>query len=538
MEMVENPTVETTCLPFSSIPNTSRLFDDFLHHFDKVQAFYSRPPLARDWWEEEKRRVVYPGDRRSTVAGILERQNRGFGAGQRTFQNLERFREGAPVVVTGQQVGLFGGPAFCLLKGLSVARLAEEAGAVPVFWLASEDHDFEEICFTHFPVADHLQKFTANVPHQEGAQVGAIAFDHEIAAAVEQVRTLYGASEVSEVLAESYRPGATFSAAFAGFYARALKDLGIVFLDPRDAELHRVTQPLYQAALESAEAINTELQQRERELESAGYHAQVKVSPSHTLCFYLEDGVRTPVRLEGESFLVGERKLSRAELIGETERCPERFSANVLLRPVIEDYLLPALAYVGGPAEIAYFAQAEIVYRHLAGRVTPVLPRIFATLIEPRQAKLLSRYQLTLRDIFVTPEKLREVVAAHALPDSVMQGFDAAAAHLDQALNAIQPSLEKLDKTLVDAAENAASKMRYQLQGLRDKAARAEARKNSELLRQADELSTYLYPNKELQEREIAAAYFLIKYGTTLVETLKQSLKVDCPDHQVVHISG
>jgi uncharacterized protein YllA (UPF0747 family) len=225
-------------------------------------------------------------------------------------------------------------------------------------------------------------------------------------------------------------------------------------------------------------------------------------------------------------------------LIGETERCPERFSANVLLRPVIEDYLLPALAYVGGPAEIAYFAQAEIVYRHLAGRVTPVLPRIFATLIEPRQAKLLSRYQLTLRDTFVTPEKLREVVAAHALPDSVMQGFDAAAAHLDQALNAIQPSLEKLDKTLVDAAENAASKMRYQLQGLRDKAARAEARKNSELLRQADELSTYLYPNKELQEREIAAAYFLIKYGTTLVETLKQSLKVDCPDHQVVHISG
>jgi len=305
-----------------------------------------------------------------------------------------------------------------------------------------------------------------------------------------------------------------------------------------DPDLHRVAQPLYQAALENAEVINTELLRRERELESAGYHAQVKVTPSHTLCFYLEDGVRTPVRLEGESFLIAERKLSPAELIAETERCPERFSANVLLRPVIEDYLLPALAYVGGPAEIAYFAQAEIVYRHLTGRVTPVLPRIFATLIEPRQAKLLSRYQLTLPEIFVTPEKLREAVAARALPDSVMQSFDAAAAHLDQALNAIQPSLEKLDKTLVDAAENAASKMRYQLQGLRDKAARAESRKNSELLRQADELSTFLYPNKDLQEREIAAAYFLMKYGLGLIETLKQNLKVDCPDHQVVTISG
>jgi bacillithiol biosynthesis cysteine-adding enzyme BshC len=538
MEMVENPTVETVCLPFSSIPNTSRLFDDFLHHFDKVQAFYSRPPVARSWWEEEKRRVVYPGERRSAVAGILERQNREFGAGQLTFQNLQRFREGAPVVVTGQQVGLFGGPLFCLLKAISAVQLAQEAGAVPVFWLASEDHDFEEISFTHFPVADHLQKFTANVSHKESAQVGAIAFDDEIAGAVKQVQDLFGAAEVSEMLAKSYRPGETFSGAFARFYAAVLKDLGIVFIDPRDAELHRIAGPLYRAALEKAEAINSALLQRERELETAGYHAQVKVTPLHTLCFYLEDGVRTPVRHEEESFRVAERKLSRAELIAETERCPERFSANVLLRPVIEDYLLPTLAYIGGPAEVAYFAQAEVIYRHLAGRVTPVVPRIFATLVEPRQAKLLSRYQLTLLDVFVTPDKLREVVAARALPDSVMQSFDSAGAHLEQALKAIQPPLEKLDKTLVDAAENAASKMRYQLQGLRDKAARAEARKNTELLRHADELSTVLYPNRELQEREIAAAYFLMKYGVGLIETLKQHLKISCSDHQVVTISS
>jgi len=538
MEMVESPTVETVCLPFSSIPNTSRLFDDFLHHFDKVQAFYSRPPVTRSWWEEEKQRVVYPDDRRSAVAGILERQNRDFGAGQRTFQNLQRFREGAQVIVTGQQVGLFGGPLFCLLKAVSAVQLAEEAGAVPVFWLASEDHDFEEISFTHFPVADHLEKLTVTVSHKESAQVGAIAFDDEIAATVKQVQALFGASEVSEMLAKSYRPGETFSGAFARFYAAVLKDLGIIFLDPRDAELHRLAQPLYQTALENAEAINTGLQQRERELESARYHAQVKITPSHTLCFYLEDGARTPVHLEAESFLVAERKFSRAELIAETERCPERFSGNVLLRPVIEDYLLPTLAYVGGPAEIAYFAQAEVVYRLLARRVTPIVPRIFATLIESRQAKLLSRYQLALPDVFVAPEKLREVVAARALPESVMQSFDAAGAHLEQALQAIQLPLEKLDKTLVDAAENAAVKMRYQLQGLRDKAARAEARKNSELLRHADELATFLYPNRDLQEREIAAAYFLMKHGVSLVETLRQRLKSSCSDHQVVTIAS
>jgi len=429
---------------------------------------------------------------------------------------------------------LFGGPVFCLLKAVSVVQLAEEAGAVPVFWLASEDHDLEEVNFVNMPSPDHLQKFTVNPPHREDVPVGMIAFDDEVTAAVQQVEGSFGASEISRLLAAAYRSGETFSGAFARFYAKVLAELGIVFLDPLDLEVHAIAQPLYRWALEKAGEINQALLKREQELESAGYHAQVKVTPSHTLCFYLEDCVRTPVRLEGENFLIGERKMSRGELIEESRRCPDRFSANVLLRPVIQDYLLPSLCYVGGPSEIAYFAQADVVYRRLAARVTPIVPRIFATLIEPRQAKLLNRYDLRLTDVFVAPEKLREVVAARALPNGVMQSFDAADGHLDLALAAIQPALESLDRTLVDAAENAGSKMRYQLQGLRDKAARAEARKNTELQRHADELSTLLYPNKELQEREIGAAYFLLKYGAGLLETLKQNLKSDCLDHQVV----
>jgi bacillithiol biosynthesis cysteine-adding enzyme BshC len=534
MPNVEKRTVEPECLPFSSIPHTTRLFDDFLHHFDRVRAFYARPPLDESWREEEKRSIVYPADRRKAVAAILERQNRAFGAGLQTLENVQRLREGATAVVTGQQAGLFGGPLFSLLKAISVTQIAQKAGAVPVFWLASEDHDLEEIDFVNLPAADHLKKFAVKPPHQESAPVGNIAFDDEITAAVQQVEGLFGQSDVSQWLAAAYRKGETFSSAFAKFYARVLSDLGVIFFDPLDHELHAIAQPLYRAALEKSEEINQALQRREQQLESAGYHAQVKVTPSHTLCFYLENGARMPIRHEGESFLISERKLSRTELLAETERCPERFSANVLLRPVIEDYLLPTLCYCGGPSEAAYFAQVEVVYRSFGGRVTPIVPRIFATVIEPRQAKLMERYHLQLPDVFVPAERLREVVAARALPESIMKSFDAAAEHLDQALAAIQPPLEKLDKTLVDAADNAGSKMRYQLQGLRDKAARAEIRKNSELQRHADELSTLLYPNKELQEREVGAAYFLLKYGAGVLATLKEHLKVGCSGHQVI----
>src|ERR1051326_3820275 len=367
MQTAESQTLESQCFPFSRIPHTTRLFDDYLHHFDKVRQFYARPPLQQDWWQDEIKKIEYPEERRQQVAAVLERQNREFGAGEKTLANIERLRAGAPAMVTGQQVGLFGGPLFCILKAITAVKIADKAGAVPVFWLATEDHDYEEISAVNFPAGDHLQRFAVNVPHREGAPVGTIAFTDEITAAIAQVEALFGRSEISEMLAASYGKGETFGTAFAKFYARALTGLGIVFLNPLDPGLHRIAQPVYRAALERADEINQALLQRNDELEAAGYHAQVKVTPSHTLCFYLEDGVRTPVRHHQDGvFFIGERKLAAAELIAETERCPERFSANVLLRPVVQDYLLPTLDYFGGPAEIAYFAQIEVVYSKLA----------------------------------------------------------------------------------------------------------------------------------------------------------------------------
>lgn len=526
--------MEFECLPFSSIPHTSRLFDDYLHQFAKVSSFYARSPQIDSWWREEVARIEYPADRRGAVASILERQNLGFGASDKALANIQRLRDGAPAVVTGQQVGLFGGPLFCLLKALSAAMHAEKTGAVPVFWLATEDHDYAEISSTNLPAADHLKKMSVNVPHREGAPVGTIIFDDAMTAAVQQVEALFGSSEITELLAASYHKGEDFGSAFAKFYAKVLGDLGIVLLNPSDPELHRIAQPLFKSALEQAEEINDALLQRGKELEAAGYHAQVKVTHSHTLCFFIQDGIRTPIRIEDGNFLIGEHKLTRKEILAEVERCPELFSANVLLRPLTQDHLLPTLCYIGGPAEVAYFAQIETVYRKLANRVTPVLPRIFATIVEPRQAKLLDRYGLKLTDIFTSPEKVRETVAAQALPESILKSFDAADQHLEQAIASIQQPLHKLDKTLADAAENAASKMRYQIQGLRDKAARAEARKNGELQHHADELSTLLYPNKDLQEREVGAVYFLLKYGTGFVAQLKALLQADCVEHQIV----
>ncbi len=536
--MAESKTTEAECIPFSSIPHTTSLFLDYLHHFDKVSRFYARSPLNTEWYADQLKRIDYPRERREAVAAVLERQNHEFGAGQKTLDNIQRLRDGAPVIVTGQQVTLLGGPVFCILKALTAILQAEQAGAVPVFWLATEDHDVAEVSSINLPGADHPQKITVNAPHTEGAPVGSISFGDEIAGVVQQVQTLFGSSEALDLLAASYRPGETFGTAFARFYSKLFAGCGIVLLNPLDPELHRIAQPIYSKALAQWKQINDALLDRNSELENAGYHAQVKVTPSHTLCFYFQDGVRTPVRHGADGFWIGERKLALNddELIAEAERCPEKFSANVLLRPIFQDYLLPTLCYVGGPSEIAYFAQVAVVYEQLVGCVTPVIPRISATLVEPRQAKLLERYQLTLQDVFQGTEKLGELLASKALPASTLKSFDEAAEHLEQALALVQEPLKKLDSTLLDAAQNAGSKMRHQLQGLRDKAARAEARKNTETQHHAEELSTLLYPNKDLQERQIGGAYFLLKYGTAVLETLRASVRLSCPDHQIVRI--
>lgn len=531
--------VKANCLPFSSIPHTTPLFVDFLHHYPKVETFYARPTPFTEWWKDELQHIRCPQARRQNVSAVLERQNRSLGAGSKALENIQRLKNGAAAIVTGQQVALLGGPMFAVLKALTAILLAERAGAVPVFWLATEDHDLAEVNFVHLPVGDHLETFTTTPLHTEGSPVGSIAFQDEISGLLKRIEEQFGSSEILTGLQKSYRPGETFGSAFGKFYSQVFADSGIVMLEPSDAELHQIAAPIYRDALLKWSEINESLLQRQQELEKAGYEAQVKVTPSHTLCFYIQRGVRLPVRHDpgSDGFVVGEEKVGRNDLIAETGQHPERFSANVLLRPVVQDYLLPTLCYAGGPSEIAYFAQVEVVYRKLLGRVTPVAPRISATLVEPRQAKLLDRYQIELPDVFRGPEKLREHVAAKALPDSIMKSFDAAGENLEQAIGLIKPALAKLDPTLLDAAENAGSKMRYQLQGLRDKAARAEARKNSETQRQADELSTLLYPNKSLQERVVGSAYFLLKYGSELLQQLKEKLNINCVDHQVVEIN-
>jgi bacillithiol biosynthesis cysteine-adding enzyme BshC len=309
----------------------------------------------------------------------------------------------------------------------------------------------------------------------------------------------------------------------------------VILLDAADADLHAIARPVYEGAVRNASELTAGLLACGKSLHDAGYHEQVKVTASSTLLFALRDGARVPVHRVNGVFSAGDEKLSDTELLQRIAAAPESFSANVLLRPVVQDYLLPTLAYVGGPSEVAYFAQAAVVYERLLGRVTPVLPRLSATLVEPHAKRLLDRYGLSVPDVFRPEEQLREVLAERSLPPGLQQNFENARASLETSLQAITESLAQLDPTLVDAAGRAGAKMQYQLDRLRTRAANAELRRSEVLARHARQLSSSLYPHHGLQERTIAAVYFLVRYPD-LLASLAEVTRHTCPEHKVVYL--
>lgn len=509
--------------------------------------FYPRPANFRSWMKDEAAKVRYAEDRRAQVAAVLERQNRSWSAGPRTIENLARLRAGAMALVTGQQVGLFGGPLFSILKALSAVRLADEAtkagvDCVPVFWLATEDHDLAEVSHVSLLGSDGaIRRFSVLPQGIEDAPVGTLSFGEEIQQAVNEAAEMLGEGEAAAALRQAYRPGENFGSAFAQLFTQIFADWGVILLDAKDPELHHIAKPIYLAAAERARELDNTLLTRGKELSAAGYHQQVKVTPLSTLLFYVGSGSRVVVhrRLNGESneFSLGQERVSQAELLRRIEATPEHFSANVLLRPVVQDYLLPTLAYTGGAAEIAYFAQAAVVYETLLGRVTPAVPRFSATLIESKPQMLLDKYGLRLPYLFHGPERLRGRLAERVLPNDLQTAFQNAESALEKSLKEIQQALGSLDATLVDSARVSASKMRYQMGKIRSRAARAELGRREVLGRHADFLCGTLYPDHALQERAIGGIYFLARIGPHLLHDLYATIDPDCLDHHVIWLA-
>ena len=525
------------CYPMTAIPGLSRLFLDYSAGDAATPAFYASLPSGPGWQTSPPLPAHWP-----ELVQLLAEQNPSPSAAAA----LRALGTGAGAVVTGQQVGLFGGPLFTPYKAATAIARARQASAAghphsAIFWLATEDHDFAEINHVAFPARRELRKLVYSSTPASPCPVGSIILDGSIIPLVDQALELLGPSSAMEALAAAYKPGRALAQAFAAFYSKVFAAQGLLVLDASGREAHRMGAPVLRAALERADELHAALVERNSELQAAGYHAQVAVGPHSSLLFLIDErtGARLALKRQvptaqepGGLWQAGRQSFSSADLVGILAAQPERISPSALLRPVFQDFLLSTSLTIGGPAEIAYFAQSAVLFERILGRVTPVQPRFSATLIEPAIGDLLRRHELTLERVFAeNPASLAQLFAARAMPNEGKKKLAAAGSALDAELASLLDWMSSLDAGLGRSAETSAGKMRYQMNRLRRLAANFQLQREASLGRHAEAVCQVLYPGGALQERMHGAAYYFARYGFELAEELTAQAVNPCPGH-------
>jgi len=543
--------MQSNCIPYREIPHSAKLFTAFLDDFSRVSSYYAHPPTAAGI-DAAARAVKMDAGARKHVVEILREQNERFAPLQKldpaTARNLERLSGGAVAVVTGQQVGLFSGPAYTFYKALSAIRVAEEAtrrgiDAVPVFWLATEDHDIAEVNHTYWNTRNGLMRYELPA-NDSGRRVGEIVLGAEVEPLVSTaVATLEGpfAEQVAAALHESYKPGDTYGSAFGKLMARIFAGRGLILLDQIDPRFHRLAAGHFESAVRRSSQIRDALLARSKELEHAGFHSQVKVTRETTLLFWSITDRREPIRSKNGGFMVGDAEFSEQDLLVEIERQPGAFSPSALLRPAIQDSLLPTAAYIGGPAEVAYLAQSQVVYQALGVNMPAVLPRASFTVIEQPIARFLGQYDLGLRDLLAGPQHLRARMEQKSLPEALSTKFEETESSLREMLKVYEEPLANLDSTLLEALRASERKILHQVEQLKGKVARAENFRSGVIDRHERILLDSLHPESRLQERTHCALPLLASCGPELLDELLS--RASAPDgnscasqHQVLYL--
>ena len=547
--------MECRALSFRQLPHQPRLFLDFFDSFARVSKFYEHPPTFESV-KSAARALDYPPERRSEVTAILRGQNARFGAGDATRQNLERFAKGAVAVVSGQQVALFSGPGYAIYKAISAIHIAQELtssgiDAVPVFWMATEDHDLDEVRHSTWFDAGKLKRFELPGNGDAGLPVGRIALGPAVSELVDQAAAILsaaGGESVAAALRDSYGPQETYGSAFGKLFARLFAEQGLILLDPLDPRLHRAGAEVLRRAVERRDEVTDALLARNSELEKAHYDPQVKVTSRSTLLFHMGDAQsgdgsahasttkRQPITAGGAKFVCGELSWTKDELLSAIQSAPENFSANALFRPVLQDYLLPTAALIAGPAEIAYFAQAEIVYKKLLGRMTVVLQRAAFTLLDTKAEKLLQKYELSVEDVWRGPQELRAKMEGSSVPKSLAANFDKLTKETERKLTQLKTQVEQLDPTLGGAVETTREKIAFQLDKLKRKAGEAYALKTGLFDAHQEFLESLLYPHKAEQSRELCFLPFLAQWGSSGIKELLRAAACESSGHKILRI--
>ncbi len=538
-------------IKYSEIPINPQLFIDYIEHFDKVKDFFLTNFRDEEALVKNLENFNKDFEHRQKLVQILKKQYTDENISERTRHNIGAFlSENTFAIVTGQQLGILLGPLYTIYKVITSIKLADalnekypELKFVPIFWLEGDDHDFNEVNW--IKILDNENSLT-KITYEDGLDadtnrgpMGNYQFDLTIENFIEKIssslRETEFKSELIDIVKKFYYPGASFKSSFVGLLKMFFDKYGLIVFDPQDVEVKDWLREIFKKDIENYQFISEELILRSAQLEE-NYHAQVKIKPINL--FYIDDGGRYLIEPAGESFrLKGKRrKFTYEQLIAEINLSPEKFSPNVVLRPICQDFIFPTAYYVAGPSEICYHAQIYPYYA-IHNLTPPILyPRASVTLIELKVQNILDKYNLKLQDFFNDLETLATNITDKNSDIVVQNVFEEIYNEMQTPFQKLKDNLIKIEPTLEDVINNAQNRVIQTLGVVKEKALAAQKKRNEIIFRQIYKTSNLLFPDEDLQEREINFIYFANKYSINVLDFIFENLDINLFEHQIIQI--
>ncbi|AWP28853.1 bacillithiol biosynthesis cysteine-adding enzyme BshC [Paenibacillus sp. Cedars] len=532
----------------------SRLAQDYIHHFERVSGFYGEDHRSEHGYAERVKWLDLSEDKRvqrKVLVDCLRTYNQLHNDHPAVHTSLQLLEQpGTVTMVGGQQSGLFTGPLLVIYKAITVIQAAREAEerlnrpVVPVFWIAGEDHDWDEVNHTFFLRQDQ-QISKIKLDAKDGLRTsvsytGVAEEDWNLM--LSELQTKLSDSEYKADILKLARDACNgsrgLSEAFAKLINRLFGKYGLILLDSADPGLRALEVPVFESLITHNETLGLSYQQAARDIKGLGYDVQADVSENGANLFYLHEGRRLLLYREGNVF--SDRKgmvtLTEQELLRDLHAHPERFSNNVLTRPIMQDCLLPVLGTILGPGEISYWAITRYAFADLGLQMPLIIPRMSFSIVDGTVHKLMEKYEISFEDVHNRLDKKRETWLASKdelnLEDrfsKTREQFEALYQPLIEDLGRMQSGLLKLGLTNKD-------KILEQMDYLLSKSRNALEQQHEAALAQWKRIEQTLLPEGKPQERVYNILEYMNRYGLNLVDSLMEIPYESSGIHRVVYV--
>jgi len=539
--------VNINSIPFSDLPFT-KLFQDYISNFEKLASFFETNPFDESEIKKKIESCSFQGNRKQTVE-FLKKYNHQFDAEDDVITSIDKLLDDQSlVVVTGQQLTLYGGPLFTIYKILTAISYAKRwekkfnRPVIPVFWMADEDHDYEEAATIGIPDKDEFQKLFYESNNRQKKRVFDIELGEGVNPFLEEIINHQFETDFSKNLwnhLESfYHSETTFGKAFGKWILHLFGKHGLILAGTNHKKAKEIIKDSLQKSVERTTDNFDALSKKSDELKQAGYHQQVYVQPSN-LFWIDEDGNRQKLNFENGGWSADNEKVKwkAPELINEINNHPDRFSPNVFLRPVTQNFLLPAAAYVAGPGEIAYYAQTKEFYKGFGLEIPIILPRFSATIIESGIDRIFEKLPFNLKDYNQRIEDLETAYINQADTPDIEKIFGKWRHQIDEVSKSAIAEISDIDPTLKKTSEKAKAVFYTELDKLKGKLYRSVKDQDKTQLDRIRKIQTSIFPDGNLQEREVAFIYFMNKYGLDIWDQFLEAFSDELPDsHKVIRL--